>query len=217
MTHNTPENNLVPVVVARDSNGERAMDIYSMLLQNRIIDMSSGFDAKSSSLLRSSLLYLQNKDKNKPIHLYIDSPGGSVLSGLAVLDTMRTITPKVNVYCVGTAASMGSIILAGATGTRYLLPHSQVMLHQVSSGSKGQVEDMIINTVHAKNLDIDIQRLFGRITGRTRDEIVAVMNRDSWFTAQQAIDFGLADKIVDLSHEYTHTIDENDFPYVSIN
>ncbi len=211
------ENNLVPVVVSRNSNGERAMDIYSMLLENRIIDMSSGFDAKSCSLLRSSLLYLQNKDKKKDINLYMDSPGGSVLSGLSVLDTIRTITPKVNVYCVGTAASMGSVILAGATGKRFLLPHSQVMLHQVSSGTQGQVANMLIDSVHAKNLDIDIQRFFGRVTGKSRAEILKAMDRDTWFTAQEAIDFGLADEIVPLTHGYQHEIDENDFPYVSIN
>ena len=138
------QNNVVPMVIHRDSNGERAMDLFSRLLEDRTIDMSTGVDPHSCSLIRASLLYLTAEDSEKDINLYIDSPGGHVMSGMAVIDVMRYIKPKVNVFCTGMAASMGSVILAGATGKRFVLPHSKVMLHQVSSGYQGQVADGII-------------------------------------------------------------------------
>lgn len=205
--------NLVPMVISRESGGERAMDIYSRLLQARIIDLSSGVDPHSCSLIRSSLLYLQNEDSESDINMYIDSPGGHVMSGMSVVDTMRIIKPKVNVFCTGMAASMGSVILAGATGKRFVLPHSQVMLHQVSSGAQGQVEDMLINTIHGINLNTDIMKFFAKTTGRSKDEIKAAMNRDTWFTAQQAIDFGLADEIVESRHPFRYEVDESEFTY----
>lgn len=205
--------NLVPMVISRDGNGERAMDIYSRLLQARIIDLSSGVDPHSCSLIRSSLLYLQNEDAESDINLYVDSPGGHVMSGMSVVDTMRIIKPKVNVFCTGMAASMGSVILAGATGKRYVLPHSQVMLHQVSSGTQGQVEDMLINTIHGINLNTDIMKFFGKTTGRSKEEIKKAMNRDTWFTAQEAIEFGLADEIVESRHGFRYEIDESEYKY----
>lgn len=205
-------NSLVPMVIKRDSNGERAMDLFSRLLESRIIDMSAGVDPTSCSIMRASLLHLANEDSEKEIDLYIDSPGGHVMSGMAVIDTMRFIGPKVNVFCTGMAASMGSVILAGATGRRYVLPHSQVMLHQVSSGYQGQVADGIISVNHSHQLNMDIMRFFARCTGQSRAALEAVMDRDTWFDAQKAIDFGLADEIVKITHEYPHEIDESEFP-----
>lgn len=200
------------MVIKRDSSGERAMDLYSRLLDERIIDMSTGVDPHSCSLIRASLLYLTNEDPEKDINLYIDSPGGHVMSGMAVIDVMRFISPKVNVYCTGMAASMGSVILAGATGKRYVLPHSQVMLHQVSSGYQGQVADGVISVEHSLNLNVEIMKFFARCTGQPREALERVMNRDTWFGAQEAIDFGLADEILGITHQYKHEIDESQYP-----
>lgn len=208
----TVQNNLVPMVIKRDSNGERAMDLFSRLLEERVIDMSTQVDPNSCSLIRATLLYLENEDPEADIDLYIDSPGGHVMSGMAVIDTMRFIKPKVNVYCTGMAASMGSVILAGATGKRYVLPHSQVMLHQVSSGYSGQLSEGIISVEHSYKLNMEIKRFFARCTGRSRKELEEVMDRDTWFGAQAAIDFGLADEIMGTTHEYPHEIDEDEFP-----
>lgn len=199
------------MVLKRDANGERAMDLFSRMLEERIIDMSTQVDPHSCSLIRASLLYLANEDSESDIHLYIDSPGGHVMSGMAVIDTMRIINPKVNVYCTGMAASMGSVILAGATGKRYVLPHSQVMLHQVSSGYQGQLTEGIISVEHSFKLNMEIKRFFARCTGRSRKELDAVFERDTWFSAQEAIDFGLADEELKPLHEYPHEINEDDF------
>lgn len=216
MFSNQPTSSLVPMVLKRDGNGERAMDLFSRLLDERIIDMSTGVDPTSCSLICASLLYLQSEDSEKEINLYIDSPGGHVMSGMAVVDTMYAIKPKVNVFCKGMAASMGSVILAGATGTRYVFEHSQVMLHQVSSGYQGQVADGIISVEHSDNLNTDIKRFFARCTGRTRDELEAVMDRDTWFSGRQAIEFGLADEMVQNNHSYRFDIDEGDFEHVDL-
>lgn len=205
-------NSLVPMVLKRDANGERAMDLFSRLLEERVIDMSSGVDPTSSSLICASLLYLSNEDSERDIDLYIDSPGGHVMSGMAVVDTMRIIKPKVNVYCKGMAASMGSVMLAGATGRRYMLPHSQVMLHQVSSGYQGQVADGLISVEHSARLNMDIKRFFARCTGLTRQQLDDIMDRDSWFNAEKAIEHNLADEIVELNHGYAYDIDESQFP-----
>lgn len=211
MFNNQPISSLVPMVLKRDGNGERAMDLFSRLLDERIIDMSTGVDPTSCSLICASLLYLQSEDSEKDINLYIDSPGGHVMSGMAVVDTMFVIKPKVNVYCKGMAASMGSVILAGATGTRYVFEHSQVMLHQVMSGYQGQVSDGIISVAHSDTLNTDIKRFFGRCTGQSRDALDKVMNRDTWFNGKQAIEFGLADEMVQKSHAYRFDIDESEF------
>ena len=211
---NEVSGNLVPMVISKDSQGERAMDIYSMLLKYRTIDMSTGFDPMSCSLVRSSMIYLQRIDPKKDINLYIDSPGGHVISGMSIVDTMRTISPKVNVTCTGMAASMGSVILAGATGKRTVMQHSQVMLHQVSGGTQGQVSDMSINTIHAKNLNTDIQRFFARVTGKSKQEILKAMDRDTWFTAQEAIDFNLADELLPIHHPYPFDIDTEEYPHL---
>lgn len=203
-------NSLVPMVISRDSNGERAMDLYSRLLQQRIIDLSAGVDSQTCSLVRSSLLFLQNEDSTADINMYIDSPGGSVMSGMSIVDTMRIINPKVNVFCTGMAASMGSVILAGATGRRYMLPHSQVMLHQVMSGSQGQIVDIGINHVHGVNLNTDITKFFAKTTGQRKEVLDKAMDRDTWFTAEQAIEFGLADEIVPGIHAFKYEVNEED-------
>lgn len=217
MSNFQPTNaSLVPMVIKRDSSGERAMDLFSRLLDERIIDMSTGVDPNSCSLICASLLYLEHEDPNAEINLYIDSPGGHVMSGMAVVDTMYAIKPKVNVVCKGMAASMGSVILAGATGTRYVMEHSQVMLHQVSSGYQGQVADGIISVEHSENLNIDIMRFFARCTGRSRAELEDVMDRDTWFSGRQAIEFGLADEFIQPRHEYRHEVNDEEFEHVDL-
>lgn len=201
-------NSLVPMVIKSSPQGERAMDIFSRLLEDRIIDLSSGVDATSCQVVRSCLLYL-SQDSDEDIDMYIDSPGGSVTSGMSIVDTMNIIKPRVNVYCVGMAASMGSVLLAGATGMRYVLPHSQVMLHQVMSGNSpgSQVSDIEIGYKHAQNLNLDIKKFFLRNTKLNVDQLEYVMDRDTWFDAQTAVEWGLADKVVEPLHSYRNDVD----------
>ncbi len=187
-----------PMVIEQTSTGERGYDIYSRLLKDRIIFLDSEIDDISADLIVAQLLFLQSQDADRDISLYINSPGGSVLAGLAIYDTMNFIKPDVATYCVGQAASMAALIFsAGAKGKRYCLPSSRVMIHQPWGGAQGQSADIAIHAkeiVRLKNLLIDY---FAQNTGKTREQLAADMERDFYLTATEAKEYGLADMVLE--------------------
>ncbi|MDJ0949589.1 MAG: ATP-dependent Clp endopeptidase proteolytic subunit ClpP [Alphaproteobacteria bacterium] len=194
---NTYMSNLVPMVVEQTNRGERAYDIYSRLLKERIIFLTGGVDDHVASLLCAQLLYLESENPNKDIAFYINSPGGIVTSGLAIYDTMQYIRSDVSTVCVGQAASMGSLLLcAGTKGKRYALPNSRIMVHQPSGGFQGQATDI---EIHAKEILAVRERLndtYVQHTGQPMDAIEEAMERDRFYTPDEAKDFGLIDEVV---------------------
>jgi ATP-dependent Clp protease protease subunit len=194
----THMNNLVPMVVEQTNRGERAYDIYSRLLKERIIFVTGGIDDNVASLVTAQLLFLEAENPKKDISIYINSPGGIVSSGLAIYDTMQYIRPKISTLCIGQAASMGSLLLtAGATGMRFALPNARVMTHQPSGGYQGQAADI---EIHARNILETRERLneiYVYHTGRTLAEVEKVMDRDTFMTAAAAKEFGLIDDVVE--------------------
>ncbi|HNU91705.1 MAG TPA: ATP-dependent Clp endopeptidase proteolytic subunit ClpP [Spirochaetota bacterium] len=189
---------LVPIVVEQTSRGERSYDIYSRLLKDRIIFLGEAIDDHISSLVIAQLLFLEAEDPDKDIFLYINSPGGIVTSGLAIYDTMQYIKPDVATICIGQAASMGSLLLAaGAGGKRSALPNSRIMIHQPSAGFQGQATDIMI---HAKEILKTKQRLneiYSSHTGQKVDKIDKDLDRDNFMSPQEALDYGLIDKIIE--------------------
>ena len=188
--------NLIPMVVEQSSKGERAYDIYSRLLKERIVFVTGPIDDSVSSVVCAQLLFLESQDPKKDIFMYINSPGGVVTSGLAMYDTMQYIKPDISTVCIGQAASAGSLLLmAGAKGKRIALPHSKIMIHQPSGGFRGQATDIEIHAKDILDTKATLNQLYVKHTGKDLKTIEQAMERDNFMTAQQAIDFGLIDKI----------------------
>ena len=189
---------LVPYVVEQTSRGERSYDIFSRLLNDRIIILSEEVNSTTASLIVAQLLYLEAQDPDKDIQFYINSPGGSVTDGMAIYDTMQYIKCDVSTICVGMAASMGAFLLSSGTkGKRLALPNAEIMIHQPSAGTQGQVTDMAI---HLKRLEIIKKRLNGILaanTGRSVEEVTDDCERDNFMTAEEALAYGLIDKVID--------------------
>ena len=191
-------NNLIPMVVEQSSRGERAYDIYSRLLKERIIFLTGPIDDNVSSLICAQLLYLESENPKKEISFYINSPGGIVWSGLAMYDTMQYISSKIMTICIGQAASAGSLLLtAGADNMRYSLPNSRIMMHQPSGGYQGQVTDIEIQTKEIIKTKKRLNEIYAKHSGKDIKEVEEIMERDKYFSPQEAIKFGLIDKIVE--------------------
>ena len=189
---------LVPYVVEQTSRGERSYDIFSRLLNDRIIMLSEEVNDTTASLVVAQLLYLEAQDPDKDIQFYINSPGGSVTAGMAIYDTMQYVKCDVSTICIGLAASMGAFLLAaGAKGKRLALPNAEIMIHQPSAGAQGQITDMAI---HLKRLEIVKQRMnriLAENTGRPIEVVTADCERDNFMTAQEAMEYGLIDRVID--------------------
>ena len=190
-------NNLIPMVVEQSSRGERAYDIYSRLLKERIIFLTGPIDDNIASLVCAQLLFLESENPKKEISFYINSPGGIVWSGLAVYDTMQYISSKIMTICIGQAASAGSLLLAaGEKGIRFSLPNSRIMIHQPSGGYQGQVTDLEIQTNEIIKTKKRLNQIYAKHTGKNIREVELIMERDKYFSPEEAIRFGLIDKIV---------------------
>jgi ATP-dependent Clp protease, protease subunit len=188
---------LVPVVVQQDSRGERSFDIYSRLLRERVVFVGTEINDETANLVVAQLLHLEAEDPDKDIQMYINSPGGIVYSGLAIYDTMRFIKPDVATTCCGIAMSMGSLLLAGGTeGKRSALPNSRILLHQPHGGYQGQASDIAIHAEEAVKLRRRMEEIYAEHTGRTREEVSDVLERDRYFTPEEAKEFGLIDRVV---------------------
>ena len=188
---------LIPTVIEKSQFGERAYDIYSRLLNERIIFLGGPIDDHVANLVIAQLLYLDHTDSKKDIHLYINSPGGSVTAGLAILDTMNFVKSDVSTICVGIAASMGAVLLsAGAKGKRFTLPNSEVMIHQVMGGTEGQASDIAINAKHILRTKETLNKILAKNTGQTVPQIEKDSDRDYWMTADEAKKYGVVDEIV---------------------
>ena len=195
---NTPKNYYVPVVVESDGRGERSFDIYSRLLKDRIIFIGTAIDDYVANSVIAQLLFLQMQDPKKDIHIYINSPGGSVTAGLAMYDTMQFLTCDVNTYCIGIAASMGSVLLtAGTKGKRFCLPNSHVMIHQVSGGAQGTASDVERTIGFMFNLKKRLNGILAHHTGKTVAEVENDSDRDNYMTAEQSVAYGLVDKVLE--------------------
>ena len=190
--------NLVPMVVEQSSKGERAYDIYSRLLKERIIFLTGQINDNVASLVTAQLLFLEAEDPKKEIYLYINSPGGLVTAGLGIYDTMQYVKPDISTLCIGQAASMGSFLLAAGTkGKRFSLPNSRVMVHQPSAGFQGQVTDIEIHANEVSSLKKRLNEIYSKHTGKSVDEVKAALERDNFMTAEVAKDFGLIDEVVE--------------------
>jgi len=188
---------LVPIVVEQTGRGERSYDIYSRLLKDRIICLMGPIDDTVSSVVVAQLLFLQSESSKKPIHMYINSPGGSVTAGLAIYDTMQYIHPPVATWCVGQAASMGSLLLAAGTkGMRHSLPNSRVMIHQPSGGARGQATDIQIQAEEIVKLKKQLNEIYVKHTNQPLDYIYQSMERDNFMSPEEAKEFGLIDKVL---------------------
>ena len=191
-------NNLIPMVVEQSSRGERAYDIYSRLLKERIIFLTGAVDDNTASLICAQLLFLESENPKKEISFYINSPGGIVWSGLAIYDTMQYISSKIMTICIGQAASAGSLLLtAGEKDMRFSLPNSRIMVHQPSGGYQGQVTDIEIQTNEIIKTKQRLNEIYSKHTGKKLNEIINIMERDKYFSPDEAIKFGLIDKIVE--------------------
>ena len=189
---------LVPTVVERSARGEREYDIYSRLLNERIIFLGSAVDDMVANLIVAQLLHLESSDPDKDISIYVNSPGGSIYAGLAIYDTMHFIKPDVQTICCGIAMSMGSLLLAGgAKGKRFSLPNSRILIHQPSAGFEGQSTDIEIHAREILKMRERIDEVYSEHTGRSPEEVRADMERDRFFTAEQARDYGLVDRVLD--------------------
>ena len=188
---------LVPYVVEQTTRGERSYDIFSRLLNDRIIFLSEEVNDATASLVVAQLLYLEAQDPDKDIQFYINSPGGSVTAGMAIYDTMRYIKCDVATICVGLAASMGAFLLsAGTKGKRMALPNSEIMIHQPSAGTQGQITDMAIHLKRLETIKERMNRIMAENTGRSIEEVTAACERDNFMSAEEALEFGLIDKII---------------------
>ena len=191
-------NTLVPMVVEQSNKGERAYDIYSRLLKERIIFLTGQINDNVASLVTAQLLFLEAEDPKKEIYLYINSPGGLVTAGLGIYDTMQYVKPDISTLCIGQAASMGSFLLAAGTkGKRFSLPNSRVMVHQPSAGFQGQVTDIEIHANEVSSLKKRLNEIYSKHTGKSVDEVKAALERDNFMTAEVARDFGLIDEVVE--------------------
>ena len=190
-------NNLIPMVVEQSSRGERAYDIYSRLLKERIVFVVGPINDNVASLVTAQLLFLESEDPKKEISLYINSPGGLVTAGLGIYDTMQYIKPEISTLCIGQAASMGSFLLAaGEKGKRFSLPNSRIMVHQPSAGFQGQATDIEIHANEVLSLKKRLNEIYSKHTGKSVDEIKSALERDNFMTPDAAKNFGLIDKVV---------------------
>ena len=193
---------LVPMVVEQTGRGERSYDIYSRLLKDRIIFIGTGIDDYVSNLVIAQLLFLQMEDAKKDIHIYINSPGGSVTAGLAIYDTMQFVTCDVNTYCMGMAASMGAFLLcSGTKGKRFALPNSDIMIHQVSGGAQGTASDVERSVEFMYKLNRRLARIIAENTGKTEEQVRKDADRDYYMTAEEAKDYGIVDEVVKYRKE----------------
>ena len=189
---------LIPMVVEQSSRGERAYDIYSRLLKERIVFVVGPINDTVASLVTAQLLFLESEDPKKEISLYINSPGGLVTAGLGIYDTMQYIKPEISTLCIGQAASMGSFLLAaGAKGKRFSLPNSRIMVHQPSAGFQGQATDIEIHANEVLSLKKRLNEIYSKHTGKSVDEIKSALERDNFMTPENAKSFGLLDKVVE--------------------
>ena len=189
---------LVPTVIESSSRGERAYDIYSRLLKERIVILSEEVNHVTASLITAQLLFLEAEDPDKDIQFYINSPGGSVSDGLMIYDTMQLIKPDVQTICMGMAASMGSVLLAaGAKGKRCILPNAEVMIHQPLGGTQGQATEILIAAEHIKDTRARLNGILAERCGKTLEELDKDTDRDHWMTAQEALEYGIVDKILE--------------------
>lgn len=187
---------LVPTVIETTNRGERAYDIYSRLLNDRIIFVSGEIEDHMANLIVAQLLYLESEDPNKDIQLYINSPGGSVTAGMAIYDTMRYIKPDVSTICVGMAASMGAVLLSSGTkGKRYALPNAEVMIHQPLGGTQGQASDILIAADHIQKTKDKLNKILADNTGQPLEVIQKDTDRDNWLDAKKAKEYGLVDEV----------------------
>ncbi len=190
--------NLVPMVVEQSNKGERAYDIYSRLLKERIIFLTGQINDNVASLVTAQLLFLEAEDPKKEIYLYINSPGGLVTAGLGIYDTMQYVKPDISTLCIGQAASMGSFLLAAGTkGKRFSLPNSRIMVHQPSAGFQGQATDIEIHANEVLSLKKRLNEIYSKHTGKSVEEVKAALERDNFMTADVAQSFGLIDKVVE--------------------
>ncbi|MBQ6381911.1 MAG: ATP-dependent Clp endopeptidase proteolytic subunit ClpP [Clostridia bacterium] len=188
---------LVPYVVEQTGNGERSYDIFSRLLNDRIIVLSDEVNDATASLVIAQLLYLESQDPEKDISLYINSPGGSVSAGLAIFDTMQYIKCDVSTICMGMAASMGAFLLsAGAKGKRYALPNAEIMIHQPLGGAKGQATEIILAADHIKKTRENLNRILSENTGKPLEQIEKDTERDNFMSAAEAMEYGIVDKVI---------------------
>lgn len=189
---------LIPTVIESTNRGERAYDIYSRLLKERIIFLGDKVNDVTASLVVAQLLFLESEDSNKDINLYINSPGGTVTAGMAIYDTMNYIKCDVSTICVGMAASMGAFLLAGgAKGKRYALPNSEIMIHQPLGGTQGQATDMEIDVKHMLRIKDNLIRILAQNTGKDYDEVYADCERNNWMSAHEAKEYGIIDSVVE--------------------
>lgn len=196
----TPRNSsfLIPTVIEKTSHGERAYDIYSRLLKDRIIFLGTPIDDDVANSVIAQLLFLESQDKTKDIKIYINSPGGSVTAGLAIYDTMKYIKPDVSTICIGMAASMGAFLLAGGTkGKRFVLPNSEVMIHQVLGGAEGQASDIKIRAERILKMKEQLNKILAANTGQPYDKIERDTDRDYFMDAEESVIYGLVDKVIE--------------------
>lgn len=187
----------IPYVIEQNERGERAYDIYSRLLKDRIIFLGTPIDDNVANAIIAQLLFLESEDPDKDIHIYVNSPGGSVTAGLAIYDTMQLVKPDVTTICVGQAASMGAVLLAaGAAGKRYGLPHSRIMIHQPLGGVQGQAADIDIQAREILRMKQRLNEILQRHTGQTLEKIEKDTDRDYFLSSEQAVEYGLIDKVV---------------------
>jgi ATP-dependent Clp protease protease subunit len=189
---------VIPMVIEKDGRSERAYDIYSRLLKDRIIFIGSPVDDNVANIIIAELLFLQMEDQDKDIEVYINTPGGNVTSGLAIYDTMQFVKPDVNTYCVGQASSMGAVLLAaGAKGKRYALPHSRIMLHQPWGGVQGAAVDIDIQAKEIVRIKDSLENILVKHTGQSKDRIKADTDRDFFMDAEEAKKYGLVDSVIE--------------------
>ena len=189
---------LVPMVVEQTARGERSFDIYSRLLNDRVVFLGGQVDEETANLIVAQLVHLESDDPDKDIHLYINSPGGSIYAGLAIYDAMQFIRPDVQTICYGIAMSMGSLLLAGgAPGKRLALPNSRILIHQPSAGFEGQSTDIEIHAREILNIRRRIDEIYAHHTGQSFDQVHSDMERDRFFKADEAVEYGLIDRVID--------------------
>ncbi|MFT5362023.1 MAG: ATP-dependent Clp protease protease subunit [Parasphingorhabdus sp.] len=189
---------LVPMVVEQSSRGERAYDIYSRLLKERVIFLVGQVEDHMANLIVAQMLFLESENPDKDIHLYINSPGGSVTAGMAIYDTMQFIKPDISTMCIGQAASMGAFLLAaGAEGKRYCLPNSRSMIHQPSGGAQGQATDIHIQSQEILKIKLRLNTLMAKHTGQSLDQVTADTERDNFMSAEESKDYGIVDEVLD--------------------
>ncbi len=198
MDNTLPKSTLVPTVIESTNRGERAYDIYSRLLKERIVILSEEVNYVTASLITAQLLFLEAEDPEKDIQFYINSPGGSVSDGLMIFDTMQHIKPDVQTICMGMAASMGAFLLAAGTkGKRFILPNAEVMIHQPSGGAQGQTTDIQIAAQHIQRTKDRLNRILSEKTGQPLERVTADTDRDNWMAAEEAVAYGIVDQIME--------------------